>query len=219
MYIPSHFAAPDRALAELVDAAPLADLITAGPRGLVVTPLPLLLVPGAVGLGSLHGHMARNNDHWHLGAPAPEASGSDRLAEADSLAIVRGPDAYVSPSFYPSKAEHGRVVPTWNYLTVHVHGRLVAHDEPAWTEDLIRRLTATIEGRRATPWAVDDAPAAFVAGQVRAIVGVELVITRVEAKYKLSQNRTEADQAGVIEALGSGTPTEQAVAARMRNRP
>lgn len=212
MYIPAHFAAPDGALTELLAAAPLADLISPGPHGLVATPLPLLFVADD-GLGSLHGHVARNNEHWRLARPADADAEPDR---PDSLVILRGPDAYVSPSFYPSKAEHGRVVPTWNYLTVHVHGRLVAHDDPAWTGDLVRRLTDRIEGVRAEPWSVDDAPARFIQGQVRAIVGIELVITRVEAKYKLSQNRAEADIAGVIGALGAGSPAERAVAARMR---
>lgn len=212
MYIPTHFAAPPGALAEWLDLNPLVDLITPGPDGLVATPLPLMFVPGAggvAGLGALHGHVARNNEHWRLGGAAERP---------DSLVILRGPDAYVSPSYYPSKAEHGRVVPTWNYLTVHVHGRLVAHDDPDWTADVVRRLTERIEGARAAPWSVDDAPARFIDGQVRAIVGVELVITRVEAKYKLSQNRGAPDVAGVIDALSTGSPAEQAVAERMRSQ-
>ena len=115
--------------------------------------------------------------------------------------IVRGPDAYISPAWYASKAEHGRVVPTWNYVTAHVYGRLVVHDDTAWTEDLVRRLTAKHEAGRARPWSVDDAPPEFIAGQLRAIVGVELLITRIEAKAKLSQNRPAADVEGVIDGL------------------
>ena len=102
---------------------------------------------------------------------------------------MRGPDAYISPGWYASKAEHGRVVPTWNYVTAHVYGRLVVHDDPAWTEDLVRRLTTKHEAYRDHPWSVDDAPRNFIEGQLRAIVGIELEITRVEAKAKLSQNR------------------------------
>ena len=114
---------------------------------------------------------------------------------------VRGAGAYISPGWYESKAEHGRVVPTWNYITAHVYGNLVVHDDPAWVEDLVRRLTAKHESSMAAPWSVDDAPERFVAGQLRAIVGVELAITRIEAKAKLSQNRPEADVAGVVKGL------------------
>jgi transcriptional regulator len=197
MYIPAHFT-PDAALvAELLTEHGAADLVTVTPEGLVATMLPFVYVPpdgsGEAGaepaLGALHGHLARNNDQWK------------RPAAGESLAIVRGPDAYVSPGWYASKAEHGRVVPTWNYLTAHVYGRLVVHDDPAWTEDLVRRLTVKHEARREHPWSVDDAPRSFIEGQLRAIVGVELRITRVEAKAKLSQNRPAADIDGVIEGL------------------
>jgi transcriptional regulator len=197
MYIPAHFT-PDAALVtELLTEHGAADLVTATPEGLVATMLPFVYVPpdggGEAGaepsLGALHGHLARSNDQWK------------RPAAGESLAIVRGPDAYVSPGWYASKAEHGRVVPTWNYLTAHVYGRLVVHDDPAWTEDLVRRLTVKHEARREHPWSVDDAPRSFIEGQLRAIVGVELRITRVEAKAKLSQNRPAADIDGVIEGL------------------
>jgi transcriptional regulator len=114
---------------------------------------------------------------------------------------VRGPDAYITPGWYASKAEHGRVVPTWNYVTAHVYGRLVVHDDPVWTEDLVRRLTAKHEAYRDHPWSADDAPRPFIEGQLRAIVGVELEITRIEAKAKLSQNRPAADVEGVIAGL------------------
>jgi transcriptional regulator len=119
------------------------------------------------------------------------------------MVIARGPDAYVSPSAYASKAQHGRVVPTWNYVTVHAYGRLVVHDDPVWVEALVRRLTDHHERGREQPWSVDDAPAKFYAGQLRAIVGVELVIERVEAKFKLSQNRPAADIDGVVATLAA----------------
>ena len=115
--------------------------------------------------------------------------------------IVRGPDAYISPSWYATKAEHGRVVPTWNYVTAHVHGVVTVHDDPAWVAELVRELTDRHEAGRAAPWSVDDAPPKFFAGQLRAIVGVELAIERIEAKFKLSQNRPAADVDGVIEGL------------------
>ena len=194
MYIPAHFA-PDAALVdELLRNHGAADLVTVTEQGLVATMLPFIYVPpneaNTVGPhGALHGHLARNNDQWK------------RRAAGESLAIVRGPDAYISPGWYASKVEHGRVVPTWNYVTAHVYGRLVVHDDPAWTETLVRQLTTKHEGRRDHPWSVDDAPRAFIEGQLRAIVGIELEITRIEAKAKLSQNRPAADVDGVIAGL------------------
>ncbi len=189
MYIPAHFA-PDAALVdELLRNHGAADLVTVTEQGLVATLLPFIYVPGSGPHGALHGHLARNNDQWK------------RPAAGESLAIVRGPDAYITPGWYASKVEHGRVVPTWNYVTAHVYGRLVVHDDPVWTEDLVRRLTGKHEAYRDHPWSVDDAPRAFIEGQLRAIVGIELEITRIEAKAKLSQNRPAADVAGVIAGL------------------
>jgi transcriptional regulator len=189
MYVPASFAMDDEAVLALLHHHGAADLVTATPVGLIATLLPFVYDPDAGEHGALLGHVARNNDQWR----------ADVVGEA--LVIVRGPDAYVSPSWYASKAEHGRVVPTWNYLTAHVYGRLLVHDDPEWVEALVRRLTAKHEGRMPRPWTVDDAPPAFVAGQLRAIVGVELLITRIEAKAKMSQNRPEADVAGVIAGL------------------
>jgi len=199
MYIPSHFTPHAALVEELLRNHGAADLVTVTEQGLVATMLPFIYVPpgdpGAAGPGSagqhgaLHGHLARNNDQWK------------RLAAGESLAIVRGPDAYISPGWYASKVEHGRVVPTWNYVTAHVYGRLVVHDDPGWTEDLVRRLTGKHEANRDHPWSVDDAPRAFIEGQLRAIVGIELEITRIEAKAKLSQNRPPADVDGVIAGL------------------
>ena len=194
MYVPAHFA-PDAALVdELLRNHGAADLVTVTEQGLVATMLPFIYVPpadsdAAGSHGALHGHLARNNDQWRLSAAG------------ESLAIVRGPDAYISPGWYASKVEHGRVVPTWNYVTAHVYGRFVVHDDPVWTEDLVRRLTAKHEAFRDHPWSVDDAPRPFIEGQLRAIVGVELEITRIEAKAKLSQNRPAADVEGVIAGL------------------
>lgn len=193
MYVPAHFAAPsDAAVADLLDHHGAADLITPTAHGLVATLLPFVHDRAADGgPGVLRGHLARQNDQWR--APVT----------GEALVIVRGPDAYVSPSFYASTAEHGRVVPTWNYVTAHVYGRFVVHDDLAWTERVVRELTAKHEDGRPRPWAVDDAPEPFIAGQLRAIVGVEVVISRVEAKFKLSQNRSPADVDGVIDALSS----------------
>jgi transcriptional regulator len=201
MYVPSHFEATSTLLSSLLDDGALCDLVTAGPGGLQSTPLPLLLVEG-----SLLGHVARNNPQWQEDG-------------ADALVIVRGPDAYVSPNWYASTREHGRVVPTWNYQVVHVYGRMITHDSPAWTESLVRRLTSRYEVGFDPAWSVDNAPAAFIEGQLRAIVGIEVAIDRIEAKSKLSQNRTAVDAAGVLDALSAGDPGEQAVAAAMRELP
>ena len=134
------------------------------------------------------------------------------------LVIVRGPDAYVSPSWYASKAEHGRVVPTWDYVLAHVHGELVLHEDADWLADHVARLTEAHETGRAEPWAVTDAPARFVAGQLRAIVGVEVRITRVEAKWKLSQNRPPADVDGVVAGLTADGATDTAAAVQAARR-
>ena len=186
MYVPQHFAADDDAVRDLLSNHGAADLVTMTSDGLLATMLPFVYDRSR---HVLLGHLARNNDHWRH-----EVIG-------DALVIMRGPDAYISPAWYASKRDHGRVVPTWNYITAHVYGTLTVHDDPAWVEDVVRRLSDHHEAGRAEPWSVDDAPPKYVAGQLRAIVGVELAISRVEAKYKLSQNRPEADVDGVIAGL------------------
>ena len=228
MYVPAHFQPPQidpgSALTDLLTRAPLADLITYGPRpdgsaGMVATPLPLLYDADRGPLGTLVGHVARNNPHWQMAGSGAVAGG----AGADSLVILRGPDAYISPTWYASTAEHGRVVPTWNYLTAHVQGRLVAHDDVDWTFRAVRRLTEHFEAGFIPPWTVDDPPEKFLAGQLRAIVGIEVVVPSIEAKYKLGQNRTEADVNGAVAGLAAGSASDQAVAADMAtllvNRP
>ncbi len=203
MYVPSAFAPTDEAVAALLLRHRAADLVTAGPDGLTATMLPFLYDAQR---RTLRGHLARNNDHWRT------ADG------AAALVIVRGPDAYISPSWYASKAEHGRVVPTWNYVTAHVHGVVRVHDDPAWVADLVRELTDRHEYGRPTSWSVDDAPPKFVAGQLRAIVGVELAIERIEAKFKLSQNRPAADVDGVIAGLRATGDPESAAAVDAHRR-
>jgi transcriptional regulator len=186
MYVPEHFAMDDEAVQDLLVRHGAGDLVTATQQGLVSTLLPFVYDPRPGTPGSLLGHVARNNEHWRL-PPIGEA-----------LVILRGPDAYITPNWYASKAEHGRVVPTWNYVTAHVYGELVIHDDVDWLEALVRRLTQKHEAGQARPWTVDDPPPTFVAGQLRAIVGLELRISRVEAKAKLSQNRPATDIDGVI---------------------
>jgi transcriptional regulator len=205
MYVPSDFALDETTTRLFLAGQATADLVTATPRGLVATFLPILYEPAGDGYGSLVGHVARGNDQWRLPV----------LGEA--MMVLHGPDAYISPSWYPSKAEHGRVVPTWDYLAAHVYGRLVVHDDPVWLESLVRRLTDKNESARPEPWSVDDAPQPYVAGQLRAIVGVEVAISRVEAKAKWSQNRPLADIDGVIEGLratGHARASEAVRAAR-----
>ena len=234
MYVPAHFQAPGGAgpdqvrdqLRELLARGPLVDLITHGTRpdgslGFTATPLPLLYDADRGPLGTLVGHVARNNPHWELGRPAQEpgtAAGTGRAEtddQPDSLVIMRGPDAYISPTWYASTAEHGRVVPTWNYLTAHVQGHLIVHDDPKWTLDVVRRLTEHFEAGFTPPWTVDDPPERFLAGQLRAIVGIEVLVSSIETKYKLGQNRSAADVRGAVEGLSAGAPSHRAVAAEM----
>lgn len=207
MYVPAHFKPDDAAVRELLAHHGAADLITSTSRGLLATLLPFVHEdPGGrtdVGAwGTLLGHVARANEQWR------------EPAQGEALVIVRGPDAYISPAWYAAKREHGRVVPTWNYITAHVYGRLLVHDDPAWVEALVRRLTERHEADRAEPWSVDDAPPPYIAGQLRAIVGVEVLIDRVEGKFKLSQNRSEADVEGVIAGLEASGRAELADAMR-----
>lgn len=206
MYVPEHFSVAESEVRDLLVEHGAADLVTNTPEGLVATMLPFVFEPAIGEHGALLGHVARNNDQWR------------REVLGEALVIMRGPDAYVSPGWYASKAEHGRVVPTWNYVTAHVYGHLVVHDDVAWVESLVRRLTDKHEAASPSPWHVDDAPPAFVAGQLRAIVGLELVITRIEAKAKLSQNRPEADIAGVVAGLHQRGDDRSAEAVR-RARP
>lgn len=205
MYTPAHFAASPEAVESLLTGADAANLITMTPEGLHATLLPFVYEPSIGEHGALHAHMARNNPQWSL------------PATGEALMIVQGADAYISPSWYASKAEHGRVVPTWNYSTAHVFGTLVVHDDAEWLGRHVRQLSNQHEAGMPQPWTVDEAPERFITGQLRAIVGVELVITRVEAKTKLSQNRSPADVDGVIAGLrAAGHPASAADVERAR---
>jgi len=191
VYLPAHFTAPQTAeVAAFVAAVAAADLITFDGTKPVASLIPIIWDREAGEQGRLLGHLALANPQWESVAPGSSA-----------LAIVHGPQAYVSPSWYPSKARHGRVVPTWNYVTVHFTGPLTVHRDPEWLRDVVTRLTRRHETGRPTPWAVTDAPPDYLNGQLRGIVGVELTIATVEAKYKLSQNRGADDRASVAEAL------------------
>jgi transcriptional regulator len=188
-----------------IDRAGLVTLVSVGAEGPLVSHLPLLLDRRQGNLGRLVGHLAR---------PNPQLKQSDLSREA--VAIFQGPDAYVSPTWYASKREHGRVVPTWNYAVVHARGRLTLFDDPDRLLAVVRRLTERHEAGIERPWSVNDAPKEFIAAQLKGIVGIELMITSLEGKHKLSQNRPAADQEGVIVGLkGRGDVGDRAVAEMM----
>lgn len=203
MYTPPAFREDDPAvLRAAMREARLATLVTATAEGLVATPLPLFLDETEGALGTLYGHVARANRQWTL-EPAGEA-----------LAIFAGPDAYVSPSWYPSKHEHGKAVPTWNYVAVHAYGPVEFFEDRERLREAVTRLTELYERPRADPWAVTDAPESYVEAQLRGIVGLRLPIARIEGKRKMSQNRPQADRDGVAAGLGaSASETDRRVAA------
>jgi len=206
MYRPAHFAAADpAALAALMAVQPLATLVHRHAGALDADPIPLLYdatpSPEAP-QGHLRGHVARANPLWR------------RAAGSAVLAIFHGPQAYVTPSWYPGKAATQRVVPTWNYAVVHAHGRLRAVDDAAWLHALVQRQTDAQEALRAQPWALADAPPDYIAQMLRAIVGIEIALTRLEGKFKLSQNRSEADRQGVRAGLAVEPSPQAAAVAR-----
>ena len=216
MYQPAHrkFEVDDPAalLTELCAVVP-ATLVTHGPDGFRASILPMLFDPGDGPHGTLRGHLARGNPQWREIEASIEAGG-DGAGEA--LAIFDGPDAYVSPAWYEEKRLTGKVVPTWNYVTVQAHGTVTTRHEPEWLIPHVGRLVARHEAGRPDPWALSDAPDDYVRTQARAIVGLEVRITRLEGKTKLTQNRSDADVEGAIDGLAAGSPRERAVAAAMR---
>jgi transcriptional regulator len=203
MYVPSSFSEADLSVIhQAMREARLVQLVTAGPDGIVATPLPMLLAADEGGQGVLYGHMARANPHWQT----PVAG--------DALAIFMGPDAYVSPSLYASKQRDGKVVPTWNYVAVHAYGPVEFFDDPQRLLKVVSGLTDRHEASRDQPWSVSDAPADYVAAMLRGIVGVRIAITRMDAKRKMSQNRSAEDRAGVAAGLAaSDDARDRAVAA------
>jgi transcriptional regulator len=216
MYQPGHgkfdVEDPGALLAQLCAVVP-ATLVTYGPDGFRASILPMLFDRDDGPHGFLRGHLARGNPQWRE-IEASIAAGGDGAGEA--LAIVDGPEAYVSPAWYEEKRLTGKVVPTWNYVTVQVHGTISTIHEPEWLIPHVGRLVARHEEGRPDRWALTDAPEDYVRTQARAIVGLELRIIRLEAKAKLSQNRSAPDIEGTITGLSAGTPREQAVAEEMR---
>ncbi|WP_454798092.1 FMN-binding negative transcriptional regulator [Novosphingobium lindaniclasticum] len=198
MYCPAAFR-EDRAevLHAAIRAYPLATLVTHGAAGLTANLIPFTLVAPPSGPVLLRAHMARTN---------PQVE--ELRAGADALVIFQGPQAYVTPAWYPAKREHGKVVPTWNYIAVQARGRASVTDDAAWLRAQIDQLTDEQERGRAVPWAVDDAPAGFIAGQLRGISGIEIPVERLEGKWKASQNQPQAARSAVAEGLREGeTPS------------
>ncbi len=202
MYVPAHFneVRPD-VLQGLIQAAGLATLVSMTADGLLASHAPLMLQPDPAPYGTLIGHLARANPHAAAALPGVE-----------TLVIFQGADGYISPSYYPTKQAHGKVVPTWNYAAVHAYGTLQVFDDPVRLLDVVTRLTKDHETSRVQPWAVSDAPEDFIAGMLRGIVGISLRITRLEGKVKMSQNRPAADQAGVVAGLRRDGAEELAAA-------
>ena len=196
MYLPSHFEETrPEVLHELVRSHPLGLLVTLGPAGLQANPVPFILDAAPEGEGDaraavLRAHVARANPVWR-----------EARTDVESLVVFQGPQAYISPSMYPTKAATGKVVPTWNYVMVQARGTLQAHDDAPWLQALVTRLTDRHEAARAAPWAVSDAPADYVATMLRAIVGIEIKLTSLTGKWKVSQNRNAADRSGVTDGL------------------
>jgi transcriptional regulator len=191
MYLPKHFEETRvDVLHGLVRAHPLGALVTLGPDGLEANHIPFEIDPDPAPFGTLRGHVARANPVWR-----------ELSRGADALAIFQGPATYVSPSWYPTKQDGGKVVPTWNYAVVHAYGPLRAIDDAAWLRGFVERLTNRHETGRAEPWHVTDAPADYVDKMVTAIVGIELPVARFVGKWKVSQNRPARDRAGVVAGL------------------
>lgn len=203
MYNPVHFR-EDRieVLHQLIRQQSLATLVTLGRDGLIANHVPLILDPEPAPLGTLRGHLSRMN-----------TQGSDLLAGTQALAIFQGPSTYITPSWYATKAETGKVVPTFNYIAVHAYGSLRVFDDLDRLEANVRALTEQHESGFAARWSVDQAPADFIQSQLKRIVGVEIPIARIEGKWKVSQNRVPADRQGVIDGLRArGDSTSLAMA-------
>jgi len=203
MYQPAHFR-EDRLEVQhsLIQDHPLGLLITAGAGGLMANPIPFSLAPSASERGTLQAHLARAN---------PQVG--ELAAVSDCLVVFQGPQAYVTPSWYATKRETGKVVPTWNYATVHAWGRPRLIEDVAWLQSQLHELTQHQEQARPVPWEVGDAPASFIAAQLKGIVGLEIEIDRLEGKWKVSQNRPEKDRRGVLAGFREKGLEDEAMAA------
>lgn len=193
MYLPAHFAENrSEILQALIQQNPLATLVMHTADGLEANHIPLQFLPPTVAAphGLLQGHVARANALW-----------KNAQAETDVLVIFQGPHAYISPSWYPGKADHARIVPTWNYVAVHARGQLVIKDDAAWLREFLGRLTATHETEAKSAWRMDDAPDDYIKKMLTAIVGFEITINALQGKWKVSQNKSVAERAGMVQGL------------------
>lgn len=200
MYIPSQFEQPDiEVMHELIRNRPLATVVTLGSNGINANHIPLHLELTPEPYGVLRGHVARSNPIW-----------TDLRADIEVLAIFHGPDAYISPSWYATKQETGKVVPTWNYTVVHAYGSLRIIDDASWVRTQLEALTSHNEAVFPEPWTIADAPVDFTEKLIAAVVGIELVITRLSGKWKVSQNQPPQNQDSVIQGLSASGQTVMA---------
>ena len=205
MYLPSHFEVTDvTALHALIREHPLGAIVTNGPQGLEANHVPFEIDPEPAPHGKLLAHVARANPLW-------------RRTDADSevLVIFQGPSGYITPSWYPTKKETGKVVPTYNYAVVHAYGRLRAIEDRQWLRAFVEHLTDRHESARAEPWHIGDTPASYIDQMVGAIVGIEVTVTRLVGKWKMSQNRTPADRLGVAAGLEASASADDRAMARL----
>jgi len=208
MYVPSHFEETRLAvLHDLVRNHPLATLVTLDRDGLNANHIPIELDPEPSPLGTLRGHVSRANPLWR-----------DFSADVGTLVIFQGPETYITPSWYQTKQESGKVVPTWNYAVVHAYGPLRIVEDPVWLRALVERLTDRHEAQRAEPWEVADAPDDYIKGQLQGIVGIEIPIERLIGKWKVSQNRPEVDRKGVSTGLHELSKSDAACMADLVDR-
>lgn len=206
MYLPAHFEENRiEVMRELMRTRPLATLVAQCESGLIANHIPVQTLDEPAPFGCIRGHVARANPLW-----------KEHRSETQALAIFQGPQAYISPSLYPSKQKSGEVVPTWNYAVVHASGTLKFIEDPLWLRSFVAGLTGAHEKQRATPWAIDDAPPAYIDKMLKLIVGFEFSISSLEGKWKVSQNRTQADREGVRRGLeGSDDRDTRELAAAM----
>ena len=205
MYLPAHFnETRTEVMHALMRARPLAALVTLGDSGIIANHLPVQTLPQPAPLGCIRGHIARANPLWR-----------DYRTGAEALAIFQGPHAYISPSFYPSKVVTGEVVPTWNYAVVHARGTLRFIHDAEWLRSFVAGLTASHEAPRPQQWKIEDAPADYIGKMLKLIVGFEFSITSLTGKWKMSQNRPQADRAGVQKNLQAASDADSREIAAM----
>ncbi len=198
MYLPKyHQLTGHEAILSVIESHPLGAWVCHSEGELIANHVPFILDRSRGAHGTLMGHVSRANSVWLALAPS-----------APSVVMFRGPQAYISPGWYPSKADHGEVVPTWNYVVAHAHGVARAIEDPDWLLDMLKRLTNAQESRRAAPWQVSDAPAAYIERMLRAIVGIEIPIERLEGKLKVSQDEALQDRIGTVESLQAALSDE-----------